>query len=475
MSTYAGNVALPNLTARPQQVEAWLRAPAAPSRSRVLLGVVIWTPAVLAALVCLYLNQNVPAAMALCLALLVHTVLRPIVALYVLVASIPLDWTVVVLPDVAQLSKLLGIFAMLVSIPRLFGLAVPTRWDRSGRWMAALIVWGACGITWAAFTPSTVSGVLSLALRWGMAVLICVHCTDRQTLRTLKLVFMTACVASSFVYLFHSDMRSVLESQARTELALGSTESGGNLNEQARTLGIALFIAVLELMERRRLLTRLLLLGALFVLVVAIILLKGRAVYLGIPFAIVMASILLGGVGLSRRLGFLLIAGFLGGLLGLAVVKLGFFGEGVTARFNSIFSEGTESGGRAYYWQQHVKALIETGLIGTGLDQMVYRPGSGFRVAHNDWFSIAGEFGLPGLMCFAMFHLSLFLRMRLIPDVRDKLFCLVCWTFMCFVGLTQDDYPLKWYVVTAGIIIATLHLHERSPGGVPSALPRLRA
>jgi O-antigen ligase len=443
-----------------------------------MLAALIWVPAVSVAIIAMLLHQPALLVLALVSAMLVHTLFRPIAAIYILLLSVPLEWMFAVLPGTSELAKPLGIFALLISLPRIMTAAVPTRWDRSGRYIVLLILWALLGTAWARYPSETAIAASSMALRWGLAVLICVHLVDKRSLRIGIIIFALACVTSAVVFLSRSDVRSVVDQGSRLAgTSIVGEGGGGNVNEFSRMYGIAIFAFLVTIIQNRKFTLRLICVGSIMILCLCLLILKTRSVWMGLPITFVLAMLMLGGAGVSKRILLLGVTAIIGGVLALLILKLGLLGHGIVNRFESTFSEGTAAGGRSDFWMKHLEAFVDTAMVGTGLGQMMLRDDAFHRIAHNNWFGIAGELGIIGLILFTAFTVSVYQRIRRMQDVWPKLFCLLCFIFMLIVGQTSNDYVLKWNAIAVGFMLATIRIEEQErttgtnpfvwQGGVP--------
>ena len=433
-----------------------------------MLAMLIWVPALATAILLILVGQTIGGILVAGLALMVHTMFRPHIAVYALIAAIPLEWLVSLLPGVATLTKLLGLFALLVTLPRLITATLPTHWDRSGRWMLLLILWALVSCFWAPVPMTGLRAWQSFALRWGIAVLICLQLPTAKRQRMGMLIFVGACALASLAFIASYDARTIASGSSRenlTNLVGQEVEESGSLNLQSRYTAVGVACALFLMLSGRRGLGRFLLLGAIPLLAIAVVLLKGRAVYLGLPFSLLAGVMFLRGAGVGRRTLLLTLIIVAGGLSALTVTRLGFFGEGIVERFASISETGLEAGGRLDKWRTHALAFAHSYGLGVGNNQMTTGLVEGsYMVAHNDWFSIAGELGLIGLTLFASFHFSLYLRIRGLQRAWPKAFCLVVWFLMLFTGLTEDDYVTKYYALGTGLVIAMLRAEESHAG-----------
>lgn len=396
-------------------------------------------------------------------AMVVHSVIDPRVAVIALIAIIPCDWMVSVIPQVTTLSKMLGVWALFVSLPRLLPKVAPNSWDPSAKWIIGMLSWAAIGLFWARYPQAVVGGGQSLILTWGLPVLICVQFKDRASIQTALILFVIACTISSGAYILVGNVHAAAESTTRleTQNLLGAEQEHGlNPNSIARNFGLAFLAAVYLIITLKGVARRALLVAGLMVIALAIVVLKGRAVYLALPAALVASVVLLKGGGVAKRIVLALVIVLIGGAVGFVMMKAGFLGKGIEERFNSIFEEGFHAGNRLDFWQAQLRVFLKTGLIGVGLSQTQYRSDTFFHVAHNDWISILTELGIVGFICLLSFHVVLARRMWRLHDVWARMFCMAVWIFIMIGAMTEDDYKNKHYTLAVGFILALVQFGE---------------
>jgi len=434
-----------------------------PKRGGAALAMGIWAPTLLLAGGAIATGYTIAGLAMGALAMVVHSLIDPRVAVIAMILVIPCDWMVTAIPQVSTVSKLLGVWALFVSLPKLLPSVAPNAWDPCVKWIGGLIVWAAIGLFWARYPQAVIGGWQSLVLTWGIPVLVCIQFKDMASVRALLILYVIGCTLSAAAYILVGDVHAAAEGSKRLEsqsLIGGGQEEGINPNSIARNFGLAFFAAIYLIIVFKGVVRRLLLVGGLMVIILAIMILKARAVYLALPGALVASVVMLKGGGLARRMSLVLVMSVIGGAAGLVAMKTGFLGEGVEQRFASIFEEGVHSGNRLDLWTAHVKVFLASGMMGVGLNQMAYRSESLAHVAHNDWFSLLGTLGLVGVACFAAFHFNLARRMWRLEDVWAKMLCLGLWTFLLACGLTQDDYVHKHYTIAVGIILALMRIEE---------------
>ena len=435
------------------------------------LALFIWVPTLVAAAILAVAGQVVIGLLLLAAACVLHSMFQPIAAVYALIAVIPVNWLVTVIPQMTTGGKLVGVLALLVSLPRLISRVTSGRWDRCAKWMVILLLWTAVSCAWAPYPNFSFTRWLSVSMMWGIPVLICLHMRTRSSVRFALFLLVISCVIGSVAIVVTNNPTKVVSQGAergKASAVLGAAdESANDAGNAARLLAIGVIASVYLIVTTTGNVKRALLAAAILVMALAILLLKSRATYIGLPMALTGGVLALKGAGIGRRILLVVLPGLLGAVTTFGVLKLGFMGKGIEQRFDSIFEQGVEAGNRNTIWLAHVRVFFTTGFRGAGLSSMQFRAESTYRIAHNDWLSMAGELGAIGLIAFIGFHLTLFRRMRVLGDIRGKMFCLMAWMFIILAAMTATNWQHKNYTLVIGLILAVVRLHEaestRSP------------
>lgn len=427
----------------------------------LLLTALLWGPAAPTASLLFFFGQTVMAILTIAIAGAIHSVLRPRVAIYFLLMLVVSEWIIVILPGISTVTKFVGLWALIVSLPRLISTMFRSRWDPIVKWALSLIGCAGMSIIWASNRLVAVVGYQSLILVWGMPLLMCLHLNERRFLRTALFLFMCSCVLSAALYVGRSDVRAISGSYERSEAgALFGDDTGkAEQNVIARCFAVGIFAAIYFIVTNKKTSKKILFGCVVIILVPAIILTKTRAVYLFMPAALIAGIMLLKGGGLSKRVLLIILAVSLLGISVFVANKLGLLGAGVQERAASIFEEKLEAGNRLDYWKEHIEVFFQTGFRGIGLRQgpLLLRSQ---HTAHNDLITILGELGIFGAAVFVGFHLCLFRRIFRGHDQWLKLFCLMNWCFIIFAGLVQTDYSRKYYGMVVGLILVAVRIVE---------------
>lgn len=428
----------------------------------LLLTVAIWLPTLLISGIFILLGLPVISVGIAAIAATAHTLLRSSFPVYLLIFIIPIDWMITVIANVTTVSKLVGMIAVILSTPKIIT-AVFRKWDPCVYWILSLIVWAGIGITWARYPLLALLPWQTMILLWaGLPLLFCAHIKTRVAIEGVLLVFIAGCLISSVGILSSRDIRATLWGQERakvTSFVGAKVEESEDMNIVGRYLSVAVIISVYMIIVSKSMVKRLPFLGGIIILTAAIILLKGRAIYLALPGAILAGIIMLRGAGIGKRFIIVFAVVIVGLVVGFIVIKAGFLGTAIQQRFESIFEQNVRAGGRIYYWREHIRAFFDSYFRGRGLG-MVRWTSTSRKVAHNDWFSIMGDLGLIGLIAFFGFHLTLFIRMQRMTDIWPKFLCLMIWSFMIMAGMTESDYLNKHYALSISMILLNIRYAE---------------
>jgi hypothetical protein len=429
-----------------------------------LLTAIIWFPGLLVTAVFTLAGMAHFAVFTLAITGLVHTIARPAFPVYLLLFVIPLDWMVSVIAQVTTTSKIIAVFALVVSLPKILS-TITKKWDTCAYWIAALIGWAGISMFWSNIPTVSFIVFQTMVLLWvGLPLLLNVHLKTRVAIRGALLVFVLGCLISSIAILATKDVHSILRGSQREHIqAIAGDPMGAHRSEDPNILGrymaVAVLICLYMIFTSRNIFGWLFYTAASFLLIVVIIILKGRAVYVSLPGAILMGIVLLRGAGLGKRLLVLFGCCVLAIILMVMVVKFGFFGEGIQKRFESVFTQGVHAGRRWDLWKVHMQAFSDTAWLGRGLGMMRYSSSIN-QVAHNDWIDILGNLGIVGFIAFLGFHATLFVRIRRISNMTSKMFCLMVWCFIILAGMTQTDYKSKYYLLSIIMVLLTIRYEE---------------
>ena len=436
-----------------------------------IMEYIVWAITVLVAGVLFFLDQRVLAVAIVGVVAVIHGTFKPRVALYILLASIPLEWLIGINPEVTSITKLIAVWVLLVSLLKVVRAIFSGGWDPCAKWIVILVCWAYFSLLWAAESLACLSYLLKMTLLWGgIPLLICIHLDNRRSLQTGLIVFVVACFFSSIVFIMTGDVYSLTGAdwtRATAVSLFGTTDVYYEANLFPRLFSLAVFACIYLIMVLKSNLMKLFFALTVLLMCIGILLAKGRIIYIAMPGALLAGVILLGGGGVSKRILFIIVISIL--VLGALFVASGLdlLSGGVQERFGSIFEAGAGSAlsQRARLWTEYLEAFLSSGGLGKGLNQVRWLPGVG-NVAHNDWIEIMGDLGLVGLIAFFGLHFCMFRRITRVNHIWSKMLCLTIWSFIILAALTQTDYLRKYYTMAIGLIIATVRVDESESADV---------
>jgi O-antigen ligase len=392
-----------------------------------------------------------------------HSFLDPRVPLFILVAIIPLESLISVIPQVATLGKFIGVWVLVWSIPRISRAVTGGGWDKLAKWVLLLLVWAGIACAWSLNKPFALVKVTSMAMVWSLLLLVCVQVRTARIWRELLIVFACSCLLLSLVTWQQGGVASLEKDPAarwtqESVIALTEDAAVADVNAPARMVGVGLLTCVYLFFSSKRKIMKLFTLVAMVFMAGAIIVYQGRAVYLAVPVALVGSMVLTkAGSGAQRILLGIGLA-LIGSVLAYFMGSMGLLGEGIQERFVSIFEEGWGTGNRDVMWAAHFNAFVSTGFRGMGTVSMRWTAESLYHVAHNDILSIMGNLGIVGLIAYVGVHTCFFLRIRRMGVFWPQFFCYSAWIFVVWAGLTEDDYTKKVCALPLALVLAGIRV-----------------
>jgi len=415
----------------------------------------------------LYVVGGAPYALpAVALGFVVHSLLVTRVAIYGLVFSIAIFLVVGGLTPNLSVAKMAGIFAALVSVPRLLTVLRGSRWDPMVKWVAAFLAFALASVVLSAYRLWSLWRWLSLLLVYSAPLLLALHIREEGHLKMALVVLIAGCAILAAALLGAGGLSPEAIEFAGTRTYVYGVIGGErqDVNESGRILCIGLFACIFLLLVSRGLARKLLAFVMGLVMVVGILAVKGRACWVFAPLAILGGIVWLKGVGMGKRLLVVVSILLLGGAFLYVAATVGLLGEGIRQRLLTVL-DPTSRISRLALWKGFLNASVQRGFMGNGLDMTPIsravieahgRPGA----AHNDFISLLGDVGIIGLGLFVGIHLHLLGRIRRITQPWHKLFCMMVWLFILGAGLTQTDYARKYYALSIALIILSVRLDE---------------
>ncbi len=429
----------------------------------VLMLLAIWFPAAAFALMFWAIDLPYFAVAVAGIAMLLHGLLRPSVAFYILIFALYFDWALYA-GFAASFGKFVGAFVALACLPRIVDAIRSRPWDPAAKWVLLLVGYAALLVP--LFPGPKLGGLiqwLRMPLIYGMILMAAVIFDRPAKVRWLIYVIVVTSILMAFVWVFGDVGLEAMETEQRSTMTTDIMAQHATGNEMGRLMALGFFGALYLLLQFRSPMIRIGSVAALGVIGLGLVLTKGRVIYLSVALALIVA-LLLSKLPWSRRL---LLVGLivLFGAAGVVLIDLmGWTGEGIVARFMSIFDPSDPSGARARlsrfgYWSAYWDAAVRRAFVGYGFYGT--REFTGTSIAHNDVITIMGDLGLVGLIAFFGLHVSLFRRLRGMRHRWLQFYVTTVWSFILFAGLTQTDFYTRHYGLSLALLIVLIRLDEQ--------------
>jgi O-antigen ligase len=431
------------------------------------LGAAIWLPVLLVVVILWILELPLLAAVTGLLGMVGHAMLRPRIALYSLAFLTGVTWLVDFGRGFFTTAKVMGVVAMLVSLPAIFRSLQASPKDPGAKWMLVFVLWALILVPLSPVPLLSLIYWVTLGLVWSLPLLFCLHLKTRSQLDVLLGAMVASAVIMSVMYFLgvgQSEAALEMESArvaVTTEIGTDKTD----INEAARIMSLGLFGAMFLFVEKRGLFWKGLLVVLAMIIGLGIVLTKTRACYLFVPLSVLVGLLFQRSGDTRKRL-----AAVVGIALGVGAIlfigsQTGLLGRGIQERLASIFQEGTEAGGRRTFWAIYAGEFARRGGLGGGIMSVANSQSMAISAhmraaAHNDIVQIGGDLGLVGLACFFGLFIHLFLRVRKMMMPWHQLLALTILLFLLGAGLSQTDFYRKYYGLALSIVFVTVRLDE---------------
>ena len=429
----------------------------------LVLAALIWGP--LGLISGLIFGVNPSLAMGIAgLAFAAHSLIHPRVAIYFLIASIIMHFMIGFLPGVSTVAKIAGIWALLVSVPRIFAV-VGGRADPAAKWMIGFVLISCATVFLSPLPSFSLLLTVTLVMVWSMPFLLCLQLTREDYFQAALAFLILAGTYAALKYIQAGNAEVLMERSRRPGLESIAGKAKSDVNEVARLMALGVFSTIYIFLSSRNVLKKLFCAVTGFIICIGIVISKSRACYLGVPMAVIVGLMLCRGVSVGKRTLAIMISVIL--LVSVFIVggQVGFFGVGVEKRIESIFEEGAEAGGRSTLWNAYLAAAASRGFIGfgaggTGLSRVANERGAVGR-AHNDLVDIIGDFGFLGVVMFVGLNAHLARRVWRMKSKWHQFFAWMFLLFMISSGLTAFTALRKYYGIGLGLLLVGIRLSEK--------------
>ncbi len=433
----------------------------------VLLGVGAAAIAVLALGYALDLIEVAAIGAAIPFAFLI--LIRPELGLFLMVVYIPFEHYGVLIPRMATMSRVIGLYAAAALGLHLLGrrrlqLGIP------GMWLVmAFVGWGL--LTLPASTEPTLSwtAILTLIQMAGLVFVVANLCTTRETGRALLWVMFIAAVFGAAAAFIVAPQQATEGGLVRTALA---GEAGGT-NQHAKDV-LAGVILVPVLWTWTKGVWRLVVIAGLLIVLADIASTGSRSMAIATLAGLLVAVAVYKRLSLPKRAIILSVAGA-GALLFLVVgVTTGMFGGALVRRMAMLQSEGLGAGQRSDMWQHAISLGLSNPFKGVGIGafriELLEVMGRA-SVTHNDFLMVLAETGFIGL---GLYLAVLFAAARSAWRIRHTPLgaCLVGLFVAAVLGsLANPSLYLKSFWLQMAVCMLAEKLNWARTAEVPKAAP----
>jgi O-antigen ligase len=376
---------------------------------------------------------------------LLAILLSPFVGLCLVMASIPIEGILVLLPNAFTLTKALaGVLALSYFIRLLFTENLRNLY--SARPLLIFLVLMSFSLLYIPFSREPfrilVISVTSI-LMWGLSFLVALVPKTQKQLG-MACVCTTISASGLGMYIIVFGTGGLVQTWGEHSKGL---EAGLNENNLAFALGLSLILSTIAWRSVKRW-GKVMIIGLDFLIVFAIGLTNSRGEWLALFMGVTIAIFLSKGTPLRQRLMYLTAALAIM-LVGFALVLFNVFGDTghlVSERLSRLTTDPTRT---EWLWPTYLKLIVQSPLWGwgPGVTHDVGQP------AHNDMLQVGAEYGFLGLAIYFALLVTLFRTARKLFDSWLRLATIGLFFFIILSGFTSPCLRQKSFALGIGIIL----------------------
>lgn len=382
-------------------------------------------------------------------------------ALWIFVFSVPWESVVVISSGANVITRLTGMVALGLGLLAALISGRVRRWHVFHVAAFLFVIWAGCGLLIIHIEEvpkkfwTFVQLFLVLWMIWELA---------RSARRQLGLL--TAYVFGAYV----AALGTIMVYRSEAGLLRRYAAGGGDANDLAMTLALALPMAWYLGMTYRQPLLRWACRGYLVVGLVAIGLTGSRGGMLASMVALLIVPLTMTKLTPGRFAAGIVLLG-ISGALAVAYVP-----ETIVQRLATTGTEVQELdlGGRFRIWVAGVNAFARKPVIGYGTDgfQAAVRPWGAGQVAHNSYLSVLVEQGMVGFLLYATMFVAVFLAVLDLPPLERRFALVLLATLgIAMLPLTWEDRKSVWFILAALLGLSRAQV-PGAGGAVPQPRPR---
>ena len=328
---------------------------------------------------------------------------KPEVGLFVFVMYYPFEGFGVI-GGYVTLSKVLGIFTLLVVLIH----AVRTGQSALGVsafWLAvAFTMWSGLTLYVGRVPELAVSAILTRLQMVGLVFVVLSACSTAQRVRTLYwVVFIASLIVSvgGFLLTPEAERPGQVSRLTVSAMAVSGGHIGAGSDFLPKVILPGIFLAPYILGQVRRSF-RPLVLGAVAVVLAAMVSAGSRSCYIAVAVGVVAAALVYRPLSVGRRIW--LAVGVVTAIAAFVLVGAasGLWATGLWTRVVELSQQGLAVGGRGQIWLAGLQMVAEHPLLGVGIGNFpieMMRRGV-FVMAHNDFVTHFAETGIPGILLY---------------------------------------------------------------------------
>lgn len=380
---------------------------------------------------------------------------KPEIGVFLLVAYMPFEYYGRLSP-VFTLTKVLGLFTF-ASV--LFHLPAARRWRlREGAfwWAMAYLVWALLSVLWATSAEYAWFRLLTQIQLVGLLFIVLNTCQDEEQVKAYYwALFLGAALAAVAAFGLTPSV------EEEWQIARATVGERGAVRH-AKDLLSAIFLFPVVLLFLRRWL-RLLVLIAFLIVLVDLVRTGSRSIYIAAFIGAVAAVLCYRRIGMGRRIAYAV-------LLTVAVVAFvalgsvtGLWTPRLWERVVEVWEGGLETGGRLWMWKEAFLMGAAEPFTGVGFGNFAFERTHGPLHAHNDFLAQFAELGIPGLLLYVGFLVTVFVRGWRVshPVVRSAMIGL----FVAAVvgSMANPSFARKsfWPQMSAIVLASTIAIDTR--------------
>ncbi len=398
--------------------------------------------------------------------------LYPVVGVVTMMVFVPLEGWGSLIPGSFTLPRLIGLLTFACFAANLLATRAHIRHEASTRWFGLLVLWIFATTFWAVDRVSAYR-MTFVMFQLFLFYLMCLNLLDRPApLRWAMLSYVVGSAISSVLAI-----RNFTSGQYATRfLERVSSIEDMNPNDFGRMIGFGLLAGLWLLFENANRWFRLIVLSAFPLLLVALVLAKGRGAWLAFAAALLAIFLVIPRtprVWAAAGLVVVLAAG-----TGMVGVYLGYFNDTLTERWEETVEGKDPTAQRLDIWRVGLALARDNPVRGVGFANFTVRfndylhhvktdvfPGFN-KDPHNIFIGMLGETGLVGLTLFAGIFVIVVQALRRGGRSWNTAVASGMVVFTIIAGMSGTDFIRKWFwisLITALLLArGSRHAHSRA-------------